>query len=337
MRSTLIPACSLGGSALPAGRLSSLMSARTMSRETAARNRVTRIQATRDDPSPALAAHPADAAIPPAGRDVHPACGMDALSGPWWGVPAGLAPHDQRGEAAMRTICVSLPVRNLAVSKAFFAELGVTFSRECSGEGIACIIVDQNIYVMLVAEDRFRHAVDGEIRQATAGAAPVTGLSAGSAAGSGRDGGEGHRGGRQAVADHGERPGLQRQFPGSRRPRLATHLFRHRKAGGRDGRLGLTGTLSFLAPVLSTRHSPSTTGRTIGPAEMVASWMFVDDSVTVRRCDGLADHCVRRDIRDRIRGVPEAQPRDDAGVADDRVRRLCPDQFRVADGGAAGA
>ena len=35
--------------------------------------------------APALAAHPADAAIPPAGRDVHPACGMDALSGPWWG------------------------------------------------------------------------------------------------------------------------------------------------------------------------------------------------------------------------------------------------------------
>ncbi len=43
----------------------------------------------------------------------------------------------------MRTICVSLPVRNLAVSKAFFAELGFTFSRECSGEGTACIIVDR--------------------------------------------------------------------------------------------------------------------------------------------------------------------------------------------------
>lgn len=81
----------------------------------------------------------------------------------------------------MRTICVSLPVRNLAVSKAFFAELGFTFSRECSGEGTACIIVDRNIYVMLVAEDRFRDTVDGEIRWATAGAGLVTGLSAGSA------------------------------------------------------------------------------------------------------------------------------------------------------------
>ena len=81
----------------------------------------------------------------------------------------------------MRTICVSLPVRNHAVSKAFFAELGFTFSRECSGEGTTCIIVDQNIYVMLVAEDRFRDAVDGEIRWATAGAGLVTGLSVGSA------------------------------------------------------------------------------------------------------------------------------------------------------------
>ncbi len=69
MRSTLIPACSLGGSALPAGRVSSLRSASTVSRETAVRNWVTRIQATRDDPSPALAAHPADAAIPPAGKE----------------------------------------------------------------------------------------------------------------------------------------------------------------------------------------------------------------------------------------------------------------------------
>ena len=76
----------------------------------------------------------------------------------------------------MRTICVSLPVRNLAVSKAFFAELGFTLSRECSGEGTACIIVDRNIYVMLVAEDRFRDAVDGEIRWATAGAGLVTSL-----------------------------------------------------------------------------------------------------------------------------------------------------------------
>jgi hypothetical protein len=80
----------------------------------------------------------------------------------------------------MRTISVSLPVRNLQVSKAFFAELGFTFSPERSSEGIACMIVDQNVHVMLVAEDRFRYSADGEIRPATASAGFVTCLSAGS-------------------------------------------------------------------------------------------------------------------------------------------------------------
>ena len=81
----------------------------------------------------------------------------------------------------MRTISVRLPVRNLQVSKAFFAELGFTFSPELSGEETACMLVDQNIYVMLVAEDRFRDAVDGETRRTTTAAGFVTGLSAGSA------------------------------------------------------------------------------------------------------------------------------------------------------------
>jgi predicted lactoylglutathione lyase len=55
------------------------------------------------------------------------------------------------------------------------------FRPELSGEETACMIVDQNIHVMLVAEDRFRDAADGEIRQVTAAAGFVTGLSAGSA------------------------------------------------------------------------------------------------------------------------------------------------------------
>ena len=80
----------------------------------------------------------------------------------------------------MRTICVSLPVRNLQVSRAFYAELGFTFSPELSGDETACMIVDPNIRVMLVAEERFRDSAAGEIRQATASAGFVTCLSAGS-------------------------------------------------------------------------------------------------------------------------------------------------------------
>jgi predicted lactoylglutathione lyase len=80
----------------------------------------------------------------------------------------------------MRTISVSLPVRNLHASRAFFAELGFRFSAELSGDEIACMIVDRNISVLLVAEDRFRDCADGEIRQTAAAAGFVTGLSAGS-------------------------------------------------------------------------------------------------------------------------------------------------------------
>ena len=77
----------------------------------------------------------------------------------------------------MRTIHVSMPVRNLQVSRAFFADLGFTFSAELSGGETACMVVDQNICVMLVAEDRFRNSVDGDICQ-TANASFVTSLSA---------------------------------------------------------------------------------------------------------------------------------------------------------------
>jgi uncharacterized protein len=78
----------------------------------------------------------------------------------------------------MRTIYVSLPVRNSQTSTAFFADLGFTFSAELSGGETACMVVDQNIYVMLVPEERFRDSVDSDICQATANAGFVTSLSA---------------------------------------------------------------------------------------------------------------------------------------------------------------
>lgn len=59
----------------------------------------------------------------------------------------------------MRMISVRLPVRNLQVSKAFFAELGFTFNPELSGEETACVLVDQNIYMMLWA---MPEVADGE-------------------------------------------------------------------------------------------------------------------------------------------------------------------------------
>jgi len=80
----------------------------------------------------------------------------------------------------MRTIRVSLPVRSLQVSKAFFAELGFTFSPEPSGGQTACMLIDRNIVVTLVAEDRFRDRAGGDVDTAGAAARFVISLSAGS-------------------------------------------------------------------------------------------------------------------------------------------------------------
>ena len=63
----------------------------------------------------------------------------------------------------MRMIFVNLPVKNLTASKTFFAELGFNFNRGFSDETCACMVVDQNIYVMLLAEERFRDFINGEI------------------------------------------------------------------------------------------------------------------------------------------------------------------------------
>lgn len=80
----------------------------------------------------------------------------------------------------MRTIRVSLPVRNLQVSKAFFAELGFTFSPEPAGGQTACMPIDRNIVVTLVAEDHFQDRAGGDVGTTGAAARFVTSLSAGS-------------------------------------------------------------------------------------------------------------------------------------------------------------
>jgi predicted lactoylglutathione lyase len=66
----------------------------------------------------------------------------------------------------MRMIFVNLPVKNLTASRTFFAELGFNFNRGFSDETCACMVVDQNIYVMLLAEERFRDFINGGINDA---------------------------------------------------------------------------------------------------------------------------------------------------------------------------
>jgi predicted lactoylglutathione lyase len=77
----------------------------------------------------------------------------------------------------MRMIFVNLPVRDLAASEAFFTDLGFGFNPDFADEQAACMVVDRNIFVMLLVEERFRDFVTGEISDATAATEVLTTLS----------------------------------------------------------------------------------------------------------------------------------------------------------------
>src|SRR5215475_2933009 len=67
----------------------------------------------------------------------------------------------------MRMIFINLPVRDLKASKEFFTALGFDLDPEFSDDKAACLVIDQNIYIMLLAEERFRDFIVGEINDAT--------------------------------------------------------------------------------------------------------------------------------------------------------------------------
>lgn len=80
----------------------------------------------------------------------------------------------------MRSIVVSLPVGNLKVSEAFFAGLGFTFSPGGSLPGTACMLVDRNVRVLLVEQERYRDLINGDLSQDGRSGGLVTSLSVGS-------------------------------------------------------------------------------------------------------------------------------------------------------------
>ncbi|MGZ4593144.1 MAG: VOC family protein [Actinomycetes bacterium] len=78
----------------------------------------------------------------------------------------------------MRMIFVNLPVRDLAASKSFFTTLGFDFNPEFSDDAAACLVVERNIFVMLLASDRFQDFIVGQISDATSATEVLTCLSA---------------------------------------------------------------------------------------------------------------------------------------------------------------
>ena len=62
-----------------------------------------------------------------------------------------------------RQIFVNLPVKDLNKSVEFFTKLGFTFNPQFTNEDATCMIVDENIFVMLLVEKFFQTFTPKEI------------------------------------------------------------------------------------------------------------------------------------------------------------------------------
>ena len=65
-----------------------------------------------------------------------------------------------------RQIYVNLPVKNVEQTKAFFSALGFSFNPQFSNEQALCMVVEDNIYVMLLVESFFKTFINKEISDA---------------------------------------------------------------------------------------------------------------------------------------------------------------------------
>ena len=81
-----------------------------------------------------------------------------------------------------RLIFVSLPVRSVRRSRAFFTRLGFEFNPDFCDDHVVCMVVDDNIFVMMMEWSRFRDFVAGRIADAHESTEVLTCLSAASRA-----------------------------------------------------------------------------------------------------------------------------------------------------------
>jgi uncharacterized protein len=66
-----------------------------------------------------------------------------------------------------RKIFVNLPVKDLKQSMAFFTSLDFTFNPQFTDETAACMVVSDDIYVMLLTHDKFKAFTPKAICDAT--------------------------------------------------------------------------------------------------------------------------------------------------------------------------
>ena len=75
-------------------------------------------------------------------------------------------------------IFVNLPVKDLNKTVKFFTELGFTFNPQFTDENATCMIVGEDIFVMLLVEKFFKTFTKKEICDATKDAEVIVALSA---------------------------------------------------------------------------------------------------------------------------------------------------------------
>lgn len=64
-------------------------------------------------------------------------------------------------------IFVNLPVESLPASKTFFERLGFTFNPHFTDDTAACMVIDENVFAMLITKPRFRDFTPKAICDAT--------------------------------------------------------------------------------------------------------------------------------------------------------------------------
>ncbi|WJH41411.1 VOC family protein [Aliirhizobium terrae] len=78
----------------------------------------------------------------------------------------------------MRMIFVNLPVTDLEASTAFYTALGFNKNPDFSDDTASCMVVSEQIYVMLLTHEKFKSFINGEIADAKKTTEVLTCLSA---------------------------------------------------------------------------------------------------------------------------------------------------------------
>ncbi|RZA04547.1 MAG: hypothetical protein EOP11_14875, partial [Proteobacteria bacterium] len=80
----------------------------------------------------------------------------------------------------MKQVFINLPVSDLSVTVKFFTELGFAFDARYTNEKATCMVVEENIFVMLLVRDFFQSFTSRPVVDATKATEVLIALSAAS-------------------------------------------------------------------------------------------------------------------------------------------------------------